>query len=61
VDHVRGTVGFCKTCETINGEWKWAFFFLLCVVNLRNGVMNTNRLKGLRYKMQSGTWVLVEI
>ncbi len=46
----------CKTCETINGELKCVVFLLLCVVNLRDGVMSTSLcnlfgLKGLCYKV----------
>jgi len=31
----------CKTCEIINGELKYVVFFLLCVLNLRGGIMST--------------------
>jgi hypothetical protein len=46
----------CKTCEAINGELKCVVFFLLCVVNLRGGIMSTGSctlfgLRGLCYKM----------
>ncbi len=46
----------CKTCETIIGELKCVVFLLLCVVNLRDGVMNISLcnlfgLKDLYYKM----------
>ncbi len=46
----------CKTCEIVTGELKCVVFLLLCVVNLRDGVMNTGlcNLFGLRdlcYKM----------
>jgi hypothetical protein len=59
-------VVLCKTCEVVNGELKCVIFLLLCVVNLRDGAMNTSLnnlfgLKGLSYKVQSGTWVLVEV
>ncbi len=56
---------FCKTCEIVTWELKCVFFLLLCVVNLRDGVMNTglcnlSRLRDLFYKMSFGTWVLVQ-
>jgi hypothetical protein len=35
-------VVFCKTCETITKELKCVVFLLLCVVNLRDGVMSTS-------------------
>ncbi len=46
----------CKTCETDTWELKCVVFLLLCVVNLRDGVMNISlcNLFGLRdlcYKM----------
>jgi hypothetical protein len=48
-------VVFCKTCEDIR-ELKCVVFLLLCVVNLKDGVMSTGfcnlfRLKNLCYKM----------
>ncbi len=56
----------CKTCETINGELKCVVFLLLYVVNLKDGVMSMGLnylfgLRGLCYKVQSGTWVFVEV
>jgi len=33
-------VVLCKTCETISGELKCVVLLLLCVVNLRDGVMS---------------------
>jgi hypothetical protein len=47
---------FWKTYETINGELKCVVFLLLCVVNLRDGVMNMGLnnlfgLTGLCYKV----------
>ncbi len=45
----------CKTCETIDGELKCVFFFFLCVVNLRGGVMSIGSCNLF------GTWVVVEI
>jgi hypothetical protein len=43
-------VVLCKTCETITRELKCVVFLLLCVVNLRDGVMSTSlcKLFGLR-------------
>ncbi len=46
----------CKTYEAVNGELKCVVFFLLCVVNLRGGVMsiglsNLFGLKGLCYNV----------
>ncbi len=40
----------CKTCEAVKYELKCVLFFLLCVVNLRGGVMGTGlrNLFGLR-------------
>jgi hypothetical protein len=51
-----GAMVLCKTCETFIKELKCVVFLLLCVVNLRDGVMNTGlcNLLGLRdlyYKM----------
>jgi hypothetical protein len=59
-------VVLCKTCESINGQWKWVVFWFLCVVNLKDGVMSTSLnnlfvLMGLCCKVQYGIWVLVEI
>ncbi len=47
---------FCKTCEIVIRELKCVVFLLLCVVNLKDGVMSTGfcNLFGLRnlcYKM----------
>jgi hypothetical protein len=49
-------VVFCKTCEIVIRELKCVVFLLLCVVNLKDGVMSTGfcNLFGLRnlcYKM----------
>jgi len=46
----------CKTCEVVNGELKCIVFLLLCVVNLKDGVVSTGLcnlfgLRGLCYKM----------
>ncbi len=46
----------CKTCEAVTGELKCVVFLLLCVVNLKDGVMNTSLcnlflLKDLCYKV----------
>jgi hypothetical protein len=58
VDHVAaGVVVLCKTCEAITiGESKCVVFLLLCVVNLRDGIMNIGlcnlfRLRDLCYKV----------
>jgi hypothetical protein len=61
VDHVKGGRGgdvvvLCKTCEAIIGELKCVVLLLLCVFNLRDGVMtfglcNLFGLKDLCYKM----------
>jgi hypothetical protein len=42
------------------------WFFFLCIVNLRGGVMNTSLcnlfvLRVLCHKVQFGTWVLLEV
>jgi hypothetical protein len=46
----------CKTCEAITRELKCVVFLLLCVVNLRDGVVNIYLcnlfgLKDLYYKV----------
>jgi hypothetical protein len=46
----------CKTCEAVTTRLKCVVFLFLCVVNLRDGVMNTTLcnllgLKCLCYKM----------
>ncbi len=46
----------CKTCETVIVELKCLVFLLLCVVNLKDGVMsiglcNLFGLKDLYYKV----------
>ncbi len=40
----------CKTCEAVTRELKCVVFLFLCVVNLRDGVMNIGlcNLFGLR-------------
>jgi hypothetical protein len=58
VDHVKGLWLFVKLVKQSNGELKRVVFLLLCVVNLRDGVMSTDlcNLFGLRdlcYKVQS--------
>jgi len=30
-------VVLCKTCEAINGKWKYLFCFVFVVVNLKGG------------------------
>jgi hypothetical protein len=57
-------VVICKTCEAIKGGLKCVVFFLLCIVNLKDGVMSTRLsnlfgLMGLCYKVQSRIWVNV--
>jgi len=38
----KGVMVLCKTWEVVNGELKCVvFFFFLCILNLRGGVMNT--------------------
>jgi hypothetical protein len=59
-------VVLCKTYEVVNGELKCVVFLLLCVVNLKDGVMSTGLsnlfgLRGLCYNAQFETWVLVEV
>jgi hypothetical protein len=49
-------VVLCKTYEAITGELKCVVFLLLCVVNLKDGVMSTSLcnlfgLKDLCYKV----------
>jgi len=49
-------VVLCKTCETVIGELKCVVFLILCVVNLRDGVMSTSlcnlfELRDLYYKV----------
>ncbi len=46
----------CKTCETTTRDLKCVVFLVLCVVNLRDGVTNTNLcnvfgLRDLCYKV----------
>jgi hypothetical protein len=46
----------CKTCETVTRELKCVVFLLLCLVDLRDGVMsiglcNLFGLKSLCYKV----------
>jgi hypothetical protein len=53
---VATIVVLCKTYEAINGELKCVVFLLLCVVNLRDGVIsislcNLFKFKGLHYKV----------
>ncbi len=46
----------CKTCETVTKDLKCVVFLLLCVIDLRDGVMsiglcNLLGLRDLYYKM----------
>ncbi len=56
-DHLKGGLWFfCKTCEIVIRKLKCVVFLLLCVVNLKDGVMNTGfcnlfGFKDVYYKM----------
>jgi len=63
----KRVVVFFQDCEAQWGvEVFFFFFFLVCIVNLRGGVMNIGLcnsfvLRGLYHKGQHGTWVILEV